>query len=125
MKLKFLLPILLVASPSCSTIHTVRTAVGVATSPVPLGDFTILDDKAMFAAETVFNIPAQAYVSANSRGLIPAPLKATLKPLMVSAGELLKLCRSAYKVGDLKSFNERYRALLALKDQALKLMPKG
>lgn len=122
-----ILPSLLMLAPlpACSTIETVRDVAALATSPVPLGDFTVLDDKAMFAAEAVYNVPAQAYVSANSRGLVKPPLKATLKPMLVAMGDTLRLCRTAYKIGDLTSFNQRYAGLMVLKSQVMHLIPKG
>lgn len=116
--------LMLVPIPACTTVGTVRDVAALATTPTPLGDFTVLDDKAMYAAEAVYNIPAAAYVSANSRGLISAPLKATLKPILVSMADMLKLCRTAYRLGDVKTFNERYAILMILRTQVMSRIPK-
>ena len=125
MRYRFLLPLLLIATPGCSTVGTVRDIAAVATSPTPIGDFTVVDDRAMYAGEALYNVIAQPYVSANSRGLVPASLKATLKPMLVYAGDLLKALRAAKKVGDVPGFNARYKALKALQGTVLPLIPKG
>lgn len=110
--------------PGCSSLGTASHIVAAATSSQPLGDFTVLDDKAMYAAEALYNVPASAYRSADTRGLIPAHLKAVIKPKLQTMGRVLKTARSAYRIGDLTSFNARYRALLALKDEVTPLIPR-
>ncbi len=121
-RITFLLPLILLASPACTTLRQVAT---VATTPTPLGNFTALDNKARYAAEALYNIPTNAYRNANERGLVSPAAKAVIKPKLQEAGRVLLLARSAYRIGDLTSFNARYSALMALKNDAMKLIPKG
>src|SRR4051812_17243529 len=67
---KLLFAIALAAAPlsACATLHTVDQAVALANQNV--GDFTVLDEKSWYYAEALYNVPASAYLSANSRGLI-------------------------------------------------------
>lgn len=121
-KFKFLLP--LVAALSLSSCAAIPLATMV-TSSTPVLAATNMDEKAMYAAEALYNVPAQAYVSANSNGLLSAPVKAKVKPLMVKAYDVLLTVRSAYKLGDAAGFSQRYGALKTLSSQVKALLPSA
>ena len=126
-KLKGLMTLVLAtAIAACAvTGTTTRDAVAIATSSAPIGDRVVMDEKTAYAAEVLYNIPAQAYVSADTRGLISADLRATLRPKLIYLASLLDAVRAAYRVGDATSFAARYRELKALKEQVTPLIPAG
>jgi hypothetical protein len=82
-----------------------------------------MDEKAMYAAEAFYNVPAQAYVKANSNGQLSPSLKATLKPLLIKAKELLDGVRAAYRLGDASGFSAKYAALKDVAERAKALIP--
>lgn len=89
-----------------------------------LGARTTLDEKALYAAEAAYNVPANAYVEANKRGLLSPELKARVKPLLVTAYARLKDARAAYRLGNASSFNEAIAAAKQLANSASALIPK-
>lgn len=124
--IRHLLPFLLAtALVACSgtPLNTASDAISIATSSEPLGDRIVMDEKTAYAAEVLYNIPAQAYVSADTRGLITPTLRATIRPKLIYMASLLDAVRAAYRVGDATSFSQRYRELRALKDQVTPLIP--
>lgn len=60
-----------------------------------VADQTLIDEKALYAAEIAYNIPAHAYVSANYSGLLTPELKAVLKPKLTTMYTMLKAIRAA------------------------------
>lgn len=56
--------------------------------------------KAIYAAEVAYNVPADAYVRLNRQGALPADVKARVKPLLLQAYQGLKLARQAAAAGD-------------------------
>src|SRR4051812_2146608 len=94
--------------------QTLPTAVSLATQPVCAG--VTVDEKLWYAAEAAYNVPAQAYVAANSRGLITPALKAVIKPKLITMYEGLKAARLAYKACDAASLGAKVTALQALRD---------
>lgn len=109
---------------ACTQLRTASDVIAVVTSPAPLGDRIVMDEKAAYAAEAFYNIPAQAYVSADQRGLIPVSLRIQLKTRLLRMADYLKLVRQAYAVGDATSFSQRYHELEALKAQIMPLIPR-
>lgn len=76
-----------------------------------LASNTIYDEKALFAAETAYNIPANAYVNLGDR--LPADRKAQAKAALIQAYDYLKLARVAYGAGDgctLKQYSDLAQA---------------
>lgn len=57
---------------------------------------TVVDDKVAYAAEALYNVPAQAYVTANKNGTLPADIKAKAKPILLEMYKKLLLVRSAH-----------------------------
>ena len=82
-----------------------------------------IDEKALIAAETAYNVPAQAYVAANRRGLLSAELKAIIKPKMIMAKSALDIAREAYRVGDAATLADQVRAVQRLASEARALIP--
>lgn len=79
---------------------------------------TLVDEKVVFAAETIYNIPAQAYVSALNSGKITPELKAVLKPLLVK----LNAYRNAVKAAK-GTVNCDFNAMKSLQVQIIQLLP--
>lgn len=69
---------------------------------VPSGATPISEaaQKALYAAEAAYNIPAQAYVTLNAAGHLPADVKAKAKPVLLQAYHALLLARQAAAAGD-------------------------
>lgn len=85
---------------------------------------TLLDEKALFAAETAYNVPAHAYVTFDGTGKLPANVKAVAKPLLVQAYDALKLARTAYAAGDGCSLKRYSDLAVALGNKAKGILPK-
>jgi hypothetical protein len=83
---------------------------------------TLLDEKALFAAETAYNIPADAYVRAMA---VPATLQArtAARPYLLKAYDYLKLARTAYTAGDGCSLKQYSDLAKQFGDQAKALLP--
>lgn len=84
-------------------------APGNASEPIAsagLGDATVMDEKALYALEAAYNVPAHAYVTADAKGLLNDATKAKVKPLLVKAYDALKLARMAYATGNSANFAE-------------------
>lgn len=99
-------------------------------APVPatsiscgLSSNTVLDEKALFVAETAYNVPAQAYVTLNNAHKLPAGLKASSKSALMSAYSYVKLARTAYAAGDACGFSEALRLANQFSEQAKALLP--
>lgn len=84
---------------------------------------SVIDEKALIAAETAYNVPAQAYVAANRAGLLTPQLKAVLKPKLVMAKGALDIAREAYRVGDAATLADQVRAVQRLAAEAKALIP--
>lgn len=120
---KIILALALVAMPlgACQTIHSVDQAVALANQNV--GDFTVLDEKSWYYAEALYNVPAQAYLSANSRGLLHDPLKGEIKTKLQQLNQLRQAVYQAYQTGNATSFRDKIVQLKALSDQVRGLIP--
>jgi hypothetical protein len=105
------LPLMLPACASVGRITTLNT------------HGMVLDEKVLHEAETAYNIPAAAYQSANTRGLITPSIKAVVKPKLQFMAKSLLLVRQAYKVGDGATFLDRVGALKTLSSEVSALIP--
>lgn len=89
-----------------------------------LASNTTADEKALFVAETAYNIPAHAYVTLDGTGKLPANIKVIVKPKLIQLYSYLKLARSAYNAGDgcsLKTYSDLAKAL---GDQVNGILPR-
>jgi hypothetical protein len=108
---------------ACKTIHTATDAVALANENV--GDFTIADEKGWYYAEALYNVPATAYLSANSRGLLHDPLKSQLKSMLQELNRYRQAVYQAYKTGNAATFHEKLVQMKALSDQVRNLTPRS
>jgi hypothetical protein len=109
---------------ACSSIPKPTSVSEIANQPI--GDYTILDEKSWFYAESLYNVPAYAYLSANKRGLFatqPA-LKATLKKSLQALNKGRNEVYLAYKAGNAAAFADKIKALKALSDSVSPLIPR-
>lgn len=111
-----------VPTAACQTIKTADQALSLANENV--GDFTTADEKGWYYAEALYNVPAQAYLSANSRGLLKGPLKAQLKGYLITLNEYRGAVYQAYKAGNSVTFREKLIAMKSLSDQIRNLIPQ-
>ncbi|CAB4131759.1 hypothetical protein UFOVP131_30 [uncultured Caudovirales phage] len=86
---------------------------------------TIADEKAMYAAEALYNAPAYAYVAADTKGQLTADTKAKVKPLLVKSYAALKTARAAYAVGNSSDFFAAFENVKKLTGEAKALLPKA
>lgn len=84
---------------------------------------TVADERALYVAETAYNVPAHAYVAANGTGKLPAGVKAAVKPLLQESYRLLKLAREAYCRGDYDAMRGFANGAKLLADKAKADLP--
>lgn len=113
--------VLLLSLTACGAIPMTAPSV----APKYCATQVVMDDKGMVALETLYNIPAHAYVTADKKGQLSASVKATLKPLLVSMYEKLKVARAAKSAADALSFSCAAASLNADHKAAVNLLPKG
>lgn len=53
-------------------------------------------DKALYATEAAYNVPAQAYATFDAKGQLPASVKATVRPLLIDAFKGIQVARCAH-----------------------------
>ena len=92
-------------------------------SPATVANLTVIDEKALYAAEALYNVPAHAYVAADSNGTLPVGVKAALKPVLVQAYAALKVARAAYAAGNATGFADAVDKLSRLSGEAKALLP--
>lgn len=80
---------------------------------------------ALYGAEAAYNVPAHAYVTADSNKQLSPALKLRVKPLLQNAYSALKLARGAYCVGNAFGVNNQVAAVYSLAKQASALLPKA
>jgi hypothetical protein len=122
---KILLALCLASVPlaGCQTLAGVAVATDLATKPVCAGH--VADEKAWYAVEAAYNVPAQAYLAANAHGLLTPSLKATLKPKLQAMNQVRLAAKAAYQACDAASLTTKLAALTQLRDQVMPLIPKA
>jgi hypothetical protein len=90
----------------------------------PVCNRTVLDDKAQYAAEALYNVPAQAYVSAYKRGLVTPAVKAVVKPKLQTLYAYLKGARAAHAACDEATFLNYRHAMETIRNEVLPLIPQ-
>lgn len=114
--------LLLLPLAACATVPSTSPTPGI---PAYCATQIIMDDKGMVALETLYNVPAHAYVTADKSNALPADAKAKLKPLLVSMYEKLKVARAAKTTADAISFSCAAATLETDNKTAVALLPKG
>ena len=92
-------------------------------SPVASATSSVVTDQAMYAAEVLYNVPAQAYVAADGAKLISPELKAKLKPMLVQAYSILQGARTAYRLKNALAFASANSELAKLSADIMALIP--
>jgi len=87
-----------------------------ACATVPYTQSTLLDEKALYASELLYNTSATTYLEAVDSGTLTGEAKEKAKLKLLSAYKHLAALRVAHKLGDRASFN----SALVLFNQALK-----
>jgi hypothetical protein len=96
--------------------------VGNSTEPAPsappqASNASVMDERALWAAEALYNVPAQAYVAADSRGALPVSVKTVAKAKLTQLYMALTVARTAYAAGNSKGFLEAVSNMKRLKSE--------
>lgn len=113
--------LLMAVALAASSLSMVSCA---ALQPPNSASLAVLDDKLLYAAEAAYNVPAFAYVEADSRNQIPDALKAQIKPKLQKLGVLLDKARAAHKLGNAVAFNASFDELKKLGGEITAALPK-
>lgn len=81
--MKKTLALLLCVSLSACSANSVLQNLPVVGNVCSAASGTLIDEKVVYGAEALFNVPAQAYVVADKNGKLTPELKAKLKPLLI------------------------------------------
>lgn len=93
------------------------------TANTPVCNRTVLDDKARYGVATIYNVPAQAYVSAHKRGLVSDSIRDAVKPKLQLLYSYLKGARVAHAACDEATFLNYRNAMTRIRDEVLPLIP--
>lgn len=115
---KFIIVLALLTS-SCSANQLLQSTPIIGTV-CAAADRTLVDEKVVFAAETIYNIPAHAYKTANENGKLAPELKAKLKPLLI---ELDGYRRAVFAAKG--SLSCDFASMQQLQIEIIQLLPKG
>lgn len=102
---------------------TAATAVSGDPTRCGLASGTLVDERALYAAETAYNVPANTYVTFDTAGKLPASVKAVARPALVKAYAALKLARSAYAAGDVCGLKAYAETATSFANNAKALLP--
>jgi hypothetical protein len=94
------------------------------TVTTPVCNRTVLDDKARYGVATIYNVPAQAYVSAHKRGLVTPAVRDVVKPKLQALYSYLKGARAAHAACDEATFLNYRGAMTRIRDEVLPLIPR-
>lgn len=84
---------------------------------------TLLDEKALYGAETAYNVPANAYVTLDANGQLSPAIKAKARPMLINAFAALKLARTAYAAGNACGFQDAIKNAMSFASQAKAFLP--
>lgn len=110
--------------PGVESNSNVTVSNSVAVADCGVASNTLADEKTLFAAETAYNVAANAYVNFDASGKLPADIKATVRPKLMSAYGYLKLARSAYNAANGCQLKQYTDLVSQLAGQARSLMPQ-
>lgn len=117
------------AAMSLAGCKAVLTTAGVPefvaeTATTPVCNRTVLDDKARYGVAAIYNVPAQAYVSAHKRGLVTPAIRDVVKPKLQQLYSYLKGARAAHAACDEATFLNYRGAMERIKADVLPLIPR-
>lgn len=125
-RLKFIAALACIGLMACQPFDGTVTNGNVTSAPPatsgPAGR-TVADERLLYAAEAAYNVPAHAYVTADSRGQLPPALKARIRPLLIDAYARLQDARRLYNLGNAQNFRDAANAAIGLANSARDLMP--
>jgi hypothetical protein len=90
----------------------------------PVCNRLVLDDKARYGVNALYNVPAQAYVSAHKRGLVTPAVRDVVKPKLQLAYRYLLGARAAHQACDEATFLNYRGAMERIRNEVLPLIPK-
>ncbi len=128
-KLKFFAAFASLAMVACAPVvsdpiaSTPRASPGDASCGIASG--TLMDERALYTAETAYNVPANAYVTLDSQGQLSEPTKERIRPLLVKSYDALKLARAAYQAGSACNFIDAVRNVSLFANQAKAILPRA
>jgi predicted small secreted protein len=111
--------LLLAACALAMPLAACDTVGGIANSIPAVGQYTTV-----CANSTAYNVPAGAYRSANSRGLITPTLKAQIKPKLQTLAKYVLGAREARKACNMVALGQYQEAAETLKAGVLPLIPR-
>jgi hypothetical protein len=128
-RLSLILAVALAAVPVAGC-KTMLTTAGVPefvaeTVNTPVCNRLVLDDKARYGVNVLYNVPAQAYVAAHKRGLVTPAVRDVVKPKLQQAYTYLKGARAAHEACDEATFLNYRSAMERIKNEVMPLIPSG
>lgn len=116
---RLFIPLIVFSLSACSS-NQILQALPVVGNVCTAAQGTLIDEKVVYAAEVIYNIPAQAYKAANENGKLSPELKGRLKPLLIKMNDL-RLTISAAK----GTVNCDFAQMKELQVQVLQLLPRN
>lgn len=92
-------------------------------APVPIAQSQVLDERALIAAESAYNVAGEAYLTAYRRNLLPADLQPRIRELLVDSFDAILLAREAYRLGNAATFTDQVAIASRLAGEAQRLIP--
>lgn len=93
-------------------------------APVISTQGTVMDEKALIAAELAYNTAGESYLVARERGLLPAATLAQARTVLGRAYSALLLARRAYAIGDANTFAAQAALVFSAAAEAKRLLPQ-
>lgn len=115
---KFLFALSLCMALNACTVNDALKAAPVIGNVCSAADRTLIDEKVVYAAEVLYNIPAHAYVSADKNHKITPALREKVRPLLIRLNMLRKAVSAAKG-----SANCDFAAMKQLQVDILQLLP--
>ncbi len=110
---------LALTTSACSGNEVLRN-IPVAGSVCTVAEQTLIDEKVVYAANVLYNIPAQAYVSAVDRKQLNAATRAEIKPMLTKLYGYTQTIKAAQG-----TVNCDFSSMKKLHADVIALIPKG
>jgi hypothetical protein len=86
---------------------------------------TVIDERVLWGAEALYNVPAQAYKTADQNGTLPDSVRVVVRPLLIKAFDAIKAAYSAKAIGDATSFYAQIEAAKRFTAEAKAIIAPG
>ena len=113
---KFMLAVMLAITPLVSACGGNKPDI----ASVPR--MTLVDEKALYAAELGYNSAAKTYIKLVREGVLSEEKQRKIQPMLVEAYDVLLALREAYNLGDATTFDQRLVALTGLVNKVEELI---